>query len=272
LQQTTPGGGVERRLFASDGSRWRQAAARGVSHPITSCCDVPIAEPNAGARSADCFGWDLWSGLQELCMSRSLTFLGIAGSLRRESYNRAALRAAARLVPRGVTLDTFDIASIPLFNQDTERTPPQALTDLKRAIRAADAIVFATPEYNYSIPGVLKNAIDCASRPYGDNAWKGKPVAVMGASIGAFGAVRAQLHLRQTFVFLEMHPVNQPEVAIGNAEKAFGKDGELVDAKARKLMAGLLQALADLTLRMTPGDARRAESSAERGPAAVVAD
>ena len=207
-------------------------------------------------------------------MPHPLTFLGIAGSLRRESYNRAALRAAAKLAPRGVTLDTFDIASIPLFNQDGERSPPQALTEFKRAIRAADAIVLATPEYNYSIPGVLKNAIDCASRPYGDNAWKGKPVAVMGASVGAFGAVRAQLHLRQTFVFLEMHPVNQPEVAIGNAEKAFDKDGELVDEKARKLIADLLQALADLTLRLTPGkgrDATPAGRSAERGPAAIVA-
>jgi chromate reductase len=197
-------------------------------------------------------------------MPHPLNFLGIAGSLRRESYNRAALRAATKLAPRGVTLDTFDIASIPLFNQDGERSPPRALTEFKRAIRAADAIVLATPEYNYSIPGVLKNAIDCASRP----------VAVMGASVGAFGAVRAQLHLRQTFVFLEMHPVNQPEVAISNAEKAFDKDGELVDEKARKLIADLLQALADLTLRLTPGkgrDATPAGRSAERGPAAIVA-
>jgi chromate reductase, NAD(P)H dehydrogenase (quinone) len=203
-------------------------------------------------------------------MPRSLTFLGIAGSLRRESYNRALLRAAGALTPPDVTLETFDIASLPLFNQDEEQTPPMALAEFKRAIRDADAIVFATPEYNYSIPGVLKNAIDCASRPYGDSAWKGKPVAVMGASIGAFGAVRAQLHLRQTFVFLEMYPVNQPEVAIGNAAKAFA-NGDLVDAKSRKLVAELLQALAELTLRISPGGSGLSARAPvpERAPAAA---
>ena len=191
-------------------------------------------------------------------MSRPLTFLGIAGSLRRQSYNRALLRGARKLLPAGVTLHIFDLAPIPLFDQDAEQSPSTAVVEFKRAIRAADAIVFATPEYNYSIPGVLKNAIDCASRPYGDSAWEGKPVAVMGASIGAFGAIRAQLHLRQTFIFLDMHPVNQPEVAIGNAAKAFGEDGELVDEKARTLIAELLVKLADLARRTSPGDERDA--------------
>ena len=204
-------------------------------------------------------------------MPRSLTFLGIAGSLRRESYNRALLRAAGALTPPDVTLETFDIASLPLFNQDEEQTPPMALAEFKRAIRDADAIVFATPEYNYSIPGVLKNAIDCASRPYGDSAWKGKPVAVMGASIGAFGAMRAQLHLRQTFVFLEMYPVNQPEVAIGNAAKAF-ENGDLVDAKSRKLVAELLQALAELTLRISPAGSSRSPRAPVPARAPAAAD
>ena len=177
-------------------------------------------------------------------MNQALTFLGIAGSLRRGSYNRAALRAAEQLLPPGVTLVTFEIGTLPLFNQDDERHPSTALVEFKRAIRAADGILLATPEYNYSIPGVLKNAIDCASRPHGDNAWAGKPVAMMSASVGAFGGIRAQYHLRQTFVFLEMYPVNQPEVAIANAEKAFGADGELRDETARKLIGRLLQALA----------------------------
>lgn len=191
-------------------------------------------------------------------MDRSLSFLGIAGSLRGGSYNRATLRAAQSLAPRGVTLDSFDIAGLPLFNQDQERDPPERLVEFKRAIRAADAILFATPEYNYSIPGVLKNAIDCASRPYGDSAWTGKPVAIMSASIGAFGGIRAQRHLRQTFVFLDMHAVNLPEVAIPNAAKAFDEKGELVDQTARKLITKLLEALAELTLRLNAGqrDAR----------------
>ncbi len=107
-------------------------------------------------------------------MSRPVRILGIAGSLRRESYNRAALRAAARLVPDGTTLDIFELDGIPVFDQDDEKTPPAAVVDLKRRIREADAVLMVTPEYNYSVPGVLKNAIDWASRPYGDSAWSGK--------------------------------------------------------------------------------------------------
>src|SRR4029079_3753349 len=117
--------------------------------------------------------------------------------------------------------------------------------DLKSRIRAADAVLIVTPEYNYSIPGVLKNAIDWASRPYGDSAWQGKPVAVMGASVGLFGTARAQYHLRQCFVFLDMDPVNQPEVMIGNAAQRFDAQGNLTDETSRKLIAGLLDALAE---------------------------
>ena len=203
-------------------------------------------------------------------MSKPIRILGIAGSLRRQSYNRAGLRAATQLAPAGATVEIFELDGIPGFSEDDERNPPEKVVELKRRIRESDAVLFVTPEYNYSIPGVLKNAIDCASRPYGDSAWKGKPVAVMGASIGAFGAVRAQLHLRQTFVFLEMYPVNQPEVAIGNAAKAF-ENGDLVDAKSRKLVAELLQALAELTLRISPGGSNRSARAPlpERAPAAA---
>ena len=125
-------------------------------------------------------------------MSTPVRILGIAGSLRRASYNRAALRAAAQLVPAGVTLDTFELDGIPGFNQDEEHNPPAKVVAFKRRIREADAILIATPEYNYSVPGVLKNAIDWASRPYGDSAWSGKPVAIMGASVGIIGTARAQ--------------------------------------------------------------------------------
>src|SRR5690606_22031561 len=121
----------------------------------------------------------------EATMADNLTFLGIAGSLRRKSYNRSALRAATQLVPQGMTIDVFDIEGLPGFNEDHEQNPPEKVVDLKRRIRAADAILLVTPEYNYSVPGVLKNAIDWASRPYGDNAWSGKPVAIMGATIGS---------------------------------------------------------------------------------------
>jgi hypothetical protein len=116
-------------------------------------------------------------------------------SLRRQSYNRAALRAAAQLVPEGSTLDIFELDGIPGFNQDDDETPPAAVVELKRRVREADAVLFATPEYNYSVPGVLKNAIDWASRPYGDSARSGKPAAIMGASIGRIGTARAQYYL-----------------------------------------------------------------------------
>jgi chromate reductase len=204
-------------------------------------------------------------------MNDPLRFLGIAGSLRRDSFNRAALRAAQRLVPDGVTLDTFEIGRLPLYNQDEERDPPRAVVELKRAIRAADAIVFASPEYNYSIPGVLKNAIDWASRPYGDNAWAGKPVALLGASVGAFGAIRAQYHLRQTFVFLDMHPLNQPEVAIPNAAKAFSDNGELTDQAARKLIVELLQVLTVQARRMRGAGPGPREGADKAGRAPVTA-
>ena len=132
-------------------------------------------------------------------MNQPVRILGIAGSLRRGSYNRAALRAATQLVPEGTTLDIFDIDGIPAFNQDEEQKPPAKVVELKKRIREADAILIVTPEYNYSIPGVLKNAIDWASRPYGDSAWSGKPAAIIGASIGTIGTARAQYHLVDRF-------------------------------------------------------------------------
>jgi len=176
-------------------------------------------------------------------MADAITILGIAGSLRKESYNKGALRAARELCPQGAKLEIHDLAGLPLFNQDEERDPNPKVAEFKQRIRAADGILIATPEYNYSIPGVLKNAIDCASRPYGDNAWSGKPVALMSASVGAFGGVRAQYHLRQSFVFLNMDCVLQPEVAIPVAEQHFDAQGNLTSDLSRKLIGQLLQAL-----------------------------
>src|ERR1044071_1120048 len=160
-------------------------------------------------------------------MSKPVRILGIAGSLRRESYNRATLRAATELAPAGASIDIFELDGIPGFNQDEEQNPPAKVVELKRRIREAEAILFVTPEYNYSVPGVLKNAIDWASRPYGDNAWNGKPAAIMGASMSMGGGVRAQYQLRQSFVFLNVDAVLQPEVAIGNGTERFDEQGNL---------------------------------------------
>ena len=176
-------------------------------------------------------------------MPNPVPVLGIAGSLRKQSYNKGALRAAQALLPSGAQLEIFDLAGIPVYNQDEEKSPPPKVAELKSRIRAAGAILLCTPEYNYSIPGVLKNAIDWASRPYGDSAWNGKPVAIMGASVGAFGTMRAQYHLRQCFVFLNMEAVLQPEVAIGNAAEKFDGQGNLTDAKAKELIGQLLKNL-----------------------------
>ncbi len=183
-------------------------------------------------------------------MKTPIRILGIAGSLRRESYNRAALRAAAQLVPEGALLDIFELDGIPLFNQDDDQQPPAQVVELKRRIREADAVLFVTPEYNYSIPGVLKNAIDWASRPYGDSAWNGKPAAIMGATVGALGTVRAQYHLRQILVFLNMFPLNQPEVMIGSAHTRFDQAGNLTDETAQELIRQLLQNLLAWTQRL----------------------
>jgi chromate reductase len=183
-------------------------------------------------------------------MNQPITILGIAGSLRRQSYNRAALRAAAELVPEAVTLNIVELDGIPIFNEDDEHEPPAAVVELKKRIRAADAILFVTPEYNYSVPAVLKNAIDWASRPYGDSAWSGKPAAIMGASSGTMGTVRAQYHLRQICVFLNLFPLNQPEVMIGNAAERFDAEGNLTDEATKDHIRKLLQSLVDWTRRI----------------------
>src|SRR3954447_7163734 len=166
-------------------------------------------------------------------VSKPVRIVGIAGSLRKASYNRAALRAAAELLPVDAELDVFELDGIPGFSEDLEQNPPAQVVELKKRIRAADAILFVTPEYNYSVPGVLKNAIDWASRPYGDSAWNEKPAAIMGASVGNLGTARAQYHLRQILVYLNMFPINQPEVMIANATGRFDKDGNLIDEPTR---------------------------------------
>lgn len=176
-------------------------------------------------------------------MDKKIKILGFAGSLRKGSYNKSLLSAALEMVPKEATLEIFDLEGIPPFNQDLESKPPEKVKEFKAKIGAADAILMATPEYNYSIPGVLKNAIDWASRPYGDNAFDGKPVGVMGASVGMLGTARAQYHLRQSFVFLNMHPLNQPEIMIPFVQDKVDSNGRLTDEKTRKKIGELLENL-----------------------------
>ena len=194
-------------------------------------------------------------------MEKTLTILGIAGSLRRASYNRGALRAAQELVPEGAKIEIFDLDGIPPFNQDEERNPPAKVKELKERVRAADGILLSTPEYNYSVPGVLKNAIDWASRPYGDSAWNDKPVAVMGASIGNSGTTRAQYHLRQSFVFLNMHAMNGPEVMIANGPERFDEQGNLKDAKTKEMIQKMLQNFVAWIRQVEAGKSARSKAS-----------
>lgn len=183
-------------------------------------------------------------------MESDLKFLGFVGSLRKGSFNRGLMRAAIQVLPEGVTLEVFEIGDIPPLNQDFERNPPEIVKQLKAKIRAADAVLFASPEYNYSIPGVLKNAIDWASRPFNDNAWDGKPVAVMSASTGKLGGARMQYHLRQSFVFLNMHPINRPEFMLAGAANYFDEQGNLKDEDTRNRIRDLLNSLADWTRKL----------------------
>lgn len=183
----------------------------------------------------------------------ALKILGFAGSLRKNSYNRGALRAAQALAPSDAKIEIFDLNGIPVFNEDEEASPSKTVLEFRKKISAADAVLIATPEYNYSIPGVLKNAIDWGSRPYGKGALIGKPVAIMGASIGMLGTARAQYHLRQSFVFLNMRVLNQPEVMIPFAAKAFDAQGNLTDDKARDKIKELVSALVDWTRKLKVG-------------------
>lgn len=185
-------------------------------------------------------------------MADQIKILGIAGSLRKQSYNKGALRAAQKLCPEGASIEVFDLEGIPPFNQDDEKNAPPKVSELKQKIRNADAILLVTPEYNYGMPGVLKNAIDAASRPYGDNAWSGKPVAIMSAALSMGGGVRAQYQLRQCFVFLNMDAVVQPEVAIANAPERFDKEGNLTDETSKKLIGQLLRNLVEKVRLLRP--------------------
>lgn len=183
-------------------------------------------------------------------MTEPVRIFAFCGSLRKGSYNRMALRAAEELAPSGTSFESCDIGRLPLYNEDVRALGfPAAVEEMRKCIRAADAILFVTPEYNYSIPGILKNAIDWASRPP-DQPFNGKPAAIMGASPGMLGSARAQYHLRQVCVYLNIFLVNQPEVLIAGASNRFDADGRLTDEPTRRIITQLMQSLADWTERL----------------------
>jgi len=173
----------------------------------------------------------------------TITVAALCGSLRQGSFNRMALAAAIARAPQDMTVAVSEIGDIPLYDEDVRATGfPPAAARLRAEITTADAVLFVTPEYNYSIPGVLKNAIDWASRPP-QQPFDGKPCAIMGASTSLLGTARAQYHLRQTCVFLNMYPVNRPEVMIASAGEKFDAGGALTDEKTAKFIAQLMAAL-----------------------------
>jgi chromate reductase len=170
---------------------------------------------------------------------------GIAGSLRRGSFNRALLRTAQEMAPPSLAIDIHEIGQLPLFNQDVEdEKVPDAAVALRQAVRDADGLLIVTPEYNHGVPGVLKNAIDWLSRPPRDSALNGKPTALMGASPGMTGTARAQSQLRQSFVFTNTYAMPQPEVLVSRAHEKFDAAGTLTDERTRTFLVTFLEQFA----------------------------
>jgi chromate reductase len=173
-----------------------------------------------------------------------MNIVALSGSLRKDSFNTALLRALQALAPEGMQIEIVEIGNLPLYSQDEETAFPAVAQALKDKIETADGIIIATPEYNRSIPGVLKNAIDWASRPWGQNSFAGKPVLTMGVSVGKIGTAVAQSHLRQIMVYLDTKVIGQPEFYLGPAQELFGEGG-LTDEPTKELLAKALRVLAE---------------------------
>lgn len=171
--------------------------------------------------------------------------MGIVGSLRKGSINRMLMEAARQYAPAGMTIEIAEIGGVPLYNQDNETADfPKEAQELKDKIRTADGVLIATPEYNRSVPGILKNVIDWTSRPRGDGTWVGKPVAVMGVTGGTIGAALAQTHLKQILLHLDARVLGQPEFYLGGAKDKFDAEGKLVDEPTKERLVKLLETLA----------------------------
>ncbi|MXP41150.1 ACP phosphodiesterase [Altererythrobacter soli] len=179
-------------------------------------------------------------------MSKTINVAVVVGSLRKDSVNRKAALALAKLAPAHLALNIVEIGDLALYDEDVEAAgTPEPWARFREEIRASDAVLFVTPEYNRSVPGALKNAIDVGSRPYGKAAWSGKPAAIMSLSPGALGAFGANHHLRQSLVFLNMPVLQQPEAYVGGAFTLFDETGELVEESTRTFFAGFIRAFAD---------------------------
>jgi chromate reductase, NAD(P)H dehydrogenase (quinone) len=168
----------------------------------------------------------------------------IVGSLRKDSINRKVANALMELAPASLNLTIIEIGNLPLYNQDDDEAPPASWSAFRDRIKVADAVLFVTPEYNRSVPGALKNALDVGSRPYGKNVWDSKPGAVVSASPGAIGGFGANHHLRQSFVFLNIPAMPGPEAYLGHADKLFDANGKLSNDGTRKFLEGFMQAYA----------------------------
>ncbi|HVO90148.1 MAG TPA: NADPH-dependent FMN reductase [Casimicrobiaceae bacterium] len=177
-------------------------------------------------------------------MSSPVDVAVLVGSLRKESYSRKLANALSRLAPDSLGCQIVEIGNLPLYNQDDDTNPPPASAAFKARIQRAGAVLFVTPEYNRSVPGVLKNAIDIASRPYGKSAWNGKPGAVVSQSPGVIGGFGANHHLRQSLVFLNVPCMQQPEAYVGNTAKMFDAQGEVMEAGTREFLQKFMQAFA----------------------------
>jgi len=180
----------------------------------------------------------------------SLTILGISGSGRKRSFNNALLEAAKPLLPPNTNLEVVDVSRLPLYNQDLEHEMPVDVKELKKKIRDADAILFATPEHNYSVTAVLKNAIEWGNRPPRDASWSGKPAAIISASTSLRGGARAQLHLRQIMIDLNMYPINRPQLMVADAKDKFSEDLQLTDEESRQTLRDVLSSLLDWTRKL----------------------
>ena len=179
-------------------------------------------------------------------MGKPMNVCVLVGSLRKASINGMLANALISLAPSSLKLDSVEIGALPFYNQDLEsESPPAPWTAFRQRIKAADAVLFVTPEYNRSVPAVLKNALDVGSRPYGSSVWDGKPGAAVSGSPGAIGAFGANHHLRQSLVFLNMPTMQQPEAYVGRADKLFDEDGKLVSDGTRKFLQEFMQAFAD---------------------------
>jgi len=183
-----------------------------------------------------------------------LRILGVPGSLRKNAYSLGLLKAAVEVAPKDLRIEIADIRGFPVFNQDEEEPAPEAVRAFRAKVKAADAILFSLNEHNYGLSAAEKNVLDWGSRPYTDSAWNGKPAGIMSASVGMIGGARAQYDLRQSMVFLNMFPINRPEVIVSFAAQKFDAEGRLTDEPARKIIVGHLAELARYTrvLQRTP--------------------